>query len=145
MADAAVAANGGGEGEQQQQQSWFEMLKGMIWRFMIMYFIMNLFKGGGDKSAAPNSSSNGQVATTNSLKAKNLFDRGTVMDMYLYISEDERIRWKRDDKLAVDSPPTAFLAWKLEDVEYGDWTGGASADGVFHLSTTVPISERVQN
>ena len=114
MADAAVAANGGGEGEQQQQQqSWFDMLKGMIWRFMIMYFIMNLFKGGGDKSAAPNSSSNGQVATTNSLKAKNLFDRGTVMDMYLYISEDERMRWKRDDKLAVGTISRSLWSCRL--------------------------------
>ena len=37
------------------------------------------------------------------------------------------------------------MAWKLEDVEYGDWTGGAENDGVFHASLTIPISRRVQN
>ena len=57
MADGAVAPNvgggggvggvdGGGAGDQPEQQSWFEMLKGIFWRFLIMYFIMSLFKVG---------------------------------------------------------------------------------------------------
>ena len=102
MADAAVAANGGaaaagGEQPEQQQQSWGEMIKGIFWRMLVMYFIMNLFKGGGNKTAAPSSPSNGNVATTNSLQARNLFARGTVMDMYLYISEHEKMRWRGGD------------------------------------------------
>ena len=65
--------------------------------------------------------------------------------MALSASRETRVSPNLFLRFSPDSPPTAFLAWKLEDVEYGDWTGGASADGVFHLSTTVPISERVQN
>lgn len=153
MADAAaVAANGGaaaagGEQPEQPQQSWGEMIKGIAWRMLIMYFIMNLFKGG-NKTAAPDSSSNGNVATTNPLQARNLFGRGTVMDMYLYISEHEKMKWRGggDDKeTSTESPPGAVLAWKLEDVEYGDWTGGFSGDGVHHDTVTIPISQHVQN
>ena len=44
-----------------------------------------------------------------------------------------------------ESPPGAILAWKIEDVEYGDWTGGAESDGVFHTSLSIPLSKRVQN
>ena len=109
MADGAVAADGGGAADaagaeaEQPQQSWFEMLKGIFWRFLIMYFIMSLFKGGANKTAAPtevasSSNSNGEMTTTNSLKGRNLFDRGTVMDMYLYLSEYERMRWKGEDQ-----------------------------------------------
>ena len=109
MSDSAVATNGGGAapaapatpgaqgGEAPEQQpGWGEMLKGILWRFLIMYFIMNLFKGN-KSPAAPNATTpNGQVATTNVVQARNLFARGTIMDMYLYISEFERMKWKDD-------------------------------------------------
>ena len=117
MSDSSVATNGGvapaaaatagegapagGDAGDQPPPSWGEMLKGIMWRFLIMYFIMNLFKGnktppadgGGGGSV---SQGGGQVATTNTIQARNLFARGTVMDMYLYISEYERMKWRED-------------------------------------------------
>jgi len=157
MSDSTVATNGAavpaevpaGE-EPEQQQGWPEMIKGLIWRFLIMYFIMSLFKGGAKTPAAPNgtaSGPNGQVATTNAVQARNLFARGTMMDVYLYISEHEKMKWegKADTASSTESPPGAVLAWKLEDIEYGDWSGGLAADGTFHSSVTIPISAEVRN
>ena len=94
---AAVPAEVPAGEEPEQQQGWPEMIKGLIWRFLIMYFIMSLFKGGAKTPAAPNgtaSGPNGQVATTNAVQARNLFARGTMMDVYLYISEHEKMKWE---------------------------------------------------
>ena len=98
----AAAAEGDGGQEQQQQPGWGEMIKGMLWRFLIMYFIMNLFKGK-QTPTAPNGTSEGGVATTTgAIQARNLFARGTVMDLYLYISEFEKMKWK-DEKTGQSS------------------------------------------
>ena len=97
-----AAAEGGGEGAQEQQQpGWGEMIKGMLWRFLIMYFIMNLFKGK-QTPTAPNTTEGGVATTTGAIQARNLFARGTVMDLYLYISEFEKMKWK-DEKTGKSS------------------------------------------
>ena len=111
MSDSTVATTGAavpaeapaGEEPEQQQQGWPEMIKGLIWRFLIMYFIMSLFKGGGKTPAAPNGTANGpngQEATTNALQARNLFSRGTMMDVYLYVSEYEKMKWEGKEDTA---------------------------------------------
>lgn len=51
--------------------------------------------------------------------------------MYIYVTETE--------KLADYGTETLF--WLEEELEYGDWTGGPTGDGVFEKSGQIDISE----
>lgn len=155
QANGAAGAAAGVEGAegQEQQPGWPEMLKGLFWRFLIMYFIMSFFRGGGKQSATTTTDQDGkQVAMPAAPQSRNLFPRGTMMDIYVYISEYEKMRWSPGGgarevthKSNTESPPGAILALKVRDVEYGDWTGGLKGDGIFSTTVEIPFSNRVQN
>jgi len=61
----------------------FSMVKSMLLRAMVIYFIMSLFRRPQQPTT---NSSNGQVSTAKGA-ATNLFALGTQMDFYVFVSE----------------------------------------------------------
>ena len=59
------------------------MVKSMLLRAMVIYFIMSLFRRPQQPTT---NSSNGQVSTAKGA-ATNLFALGTQMDFYVFVSE----------------------------------------------------------
>ena len=107
-------------------------IKGLIFRGIIFYAIANFFRRpatptGPDGTAAPG---------TGMKPATNLFQNGTMMDLYIYLSEDE---------MFADFNDTNKLIWLQEELAYGDWDSGEAGDGSFVKQLTIPTSEAVQN
>ncbi|XP_071506264.1 putative lipid scramblase CLPTM1 [Diadema antillarum] len=130
-----VAANGEQQQQQAQQPNMWQTIKGMAFRMFVIYMVMSFFRG---KSSTPadNSSGAGGVSTSSWKPGTNLFPTGTVMDLRVYISEDE---------IFTDFNNTQQLFWELEDLEYGDWTGGPNGDGTFEIEGDVEATESIMN
>jgi len=110
----------------------FSIVKSMLLRAMVIYFIMSLFR----RPQQPiNNSATGQVSTTKGA-ATNLFSLNTVMDLYVFVSEQVEFG---------DFNNSEALVWKKKGLAYGDWDSGPNGDATYSASTTFPASERVQN
>ena len=68
--------------------------------------------------------------------ATNLFQNGTLFDLYVYLSEAEEFAAFKD----VDS-----LVWKKTGLTYGDWYSGENGDGTYSFSSKFEVSEKLQN
>lgn len=124
------------QGQQQQQQptrleSFFSITKSLIVRALVIYFITSLFR----RPAAPPGEP-GSTPTTSKLQAFNLFENGTVMDMYVFLSEDEMFT-------NFDDPDA--LIWTKKGLVYGDWTGGPDGDGTHNFYMKIQTSEKLRN
>uniref|UniRef100_A0A646QJ20 Cleft lip and palate transmembrane protein 1 n=1 Tax=Hemiscolopendra marginata TaxID=943146 RepID=A0A646QJ20_9MYRI len=95
-------------------------------RALIIYFITSFFRG-------PQSSTTNVGGETHK-PSTNLFSNGTVMDMYVYISEDDFIS---------DFNKNHSLVWFEEGLVYGDWYGGPNGDGVLSMNIEYDPSENV--
>ncbi|XP_067010073.2 putative lipid scramblase CLPTM1 [Anabrus simplex] len=113
-------------------ESFFAITKSLIIRALVIYFITSFFR-----RPAPNSAdvSTGGVAPSR-IPAFNVFENGTVMDMYVYLSEDDEFK---------DFDNHKALIWSISRLTYGDWDGGPDGDGSYMQSTTIQASERVRN
>jgi len=134
--DAAEAPAAPAEGQEQPQApapSMFETLKSMAVRIMIFYFIMNFFK---KTPQPPAGGSTADGVTRTKGPATNLYSEGMGFDLYLYISEQEEFG-------EFNMPES--LVWKKTGLMFGDWTQGPNSDSIFEFSSSLPISDRVQN
>lgn len=114
------------------KEKFFSIVKSMILRGMVVYFIMSFFK----RPSSPSPSTvDGQVSTVRGA-ATNLFEDGTRFDLYAYLSEDEHFGAFNDSNA---------LVWSQKDLMYGDWTGGLQGDGSFSTSTSFTASKNLQN
>jgi len=69
--------------------------------------------------------------------ATNLFENGTVFDLYVYLSEfEDNAKLNYHD---ID------LIWKQEGLIYGDWYSGPNGDGTYSLSMQFEPSKALQN
>lgn len=133
-ADGEVAAD---QSQQQQQQqptrfeSFFAITKSLIVRALVIYFITSFFR----RPATPPGEL-GTTAPTSKLQAYNLFENGTIMDMYVFLSEDEMFT-NFDD-------PSALI-WSKKGLVYGDWTGGPNDDGTHNFNMKIETSEKLRN
>ncbi|CAG0919145.1 unnamed protein product, partial [Notodromas monacha] len=127
----SAAAAGVAEGEQQQQNGFsvFGMLKGLLIRGVIFYIIANFFR-----RPAPQTGDN--PSSVGLKPASNLFQNGTMMDLYVYLSEDEKFSNFSD---------STKLVWLQEELVYGDWSAGQDGDGTFVKQLEVPTSNAVRN
>ncbi|CAL4140200.1 unnamed protein product, partial [Meganyctiphanes norvegica] len=146
--EATAAATADGEAVSGQQQldaaqarqptateSFFAITKSLIIRAVIIYFITSFFKRNQEPQVSPVASGDSKVAINiNKIPAINLFEDGMVMDLYVYISEQEKFN-------DFSSNPV----WFKEDLVYGDWTSGKDEDGTYTNSLTIPASENVKN
>uniref|UniRef100_A0A1B6C3W8 Cleft lip and palate transmembrane protein 1 n=1 Tax=Clastoptera arizonana TaxID=38151 RepID=A0A1B6C3W8_9HEMI len=133
--DGAVEQRPEGEGEQQQQQqptrleSFFAVTKSLIIRAIIIYFITSFFR-----RPAQTPGEVGSVAPAK-LPAFNLFENGTIMDMYVFLTEDEILTSFDNNK----------IIWQKNELIYGDWTGGPNGDGTYEMELEFETSEKLRN
>nr|KAG5704265.1 hypothetical protein BaRGS_012553 [Batillaria attramentaria] len=103
----------GGQAQQQQQaqrpNTW-SVIKTLAIRMIFIYFIASMFRRSPTTPANDSSGGGGSMRPST-----NLFDKGTVMDMYVYVSEQEDF----DDFANEDA-----LFWVEKGLVYGDWTSG---------------------
>ncbi|XP_038641901.1 cleft lip and palate transmembrane protein 1 homolog [Scyliorhinus canicula] len=96
---------------QQQPPNAWQVIKGVLFRIFIIWLISSWFRRG---SAPPEQSDpTGSVR----LPSRNLFPKDTLMDLRVYISENENFAEFND---------TSLLFWEHLDLVYGDWTSGES-------------------
>lgn len=111
-------------------ESFFAITKSLILRALVVYFITLMFR----QPAAPKPdvvNSTGAPRTP----SINMFNNGTILDMYCYVSDDEFY----DDYKDTD------LIWKHTGIVYGDWSAGDQKDGTFSFSTTITPSSVLKN
>ncbi|GFT57824.1 cleft lip and palate transmembrane protein 1 homolog [Nephila pilipes] len=133
-ANAPQAREGDGQNAQSPpaqnppvQHSFWSILKGIILRAVIIYFITSFFRR--PQTPTPAAQNSGMPTKT----SQNLFENGTIMDLYVYVSEEEKLSFKKDS-----------LIWYQPDIIYGDWYGGPNGDGTYTLETQIDTTENMQ-
>ncbi|KAL3193409.1 hypothetical protein MRX96_017636 [Rhipicephalus microplus] len=137
--DAAPAHNNENQENVQQAApqpqpafSYWSVFKGLLFRAAIIYFMTSWFRGQpANQNAGGGTSPPGATPASS-----NLYPNGTVMDMYMYISEDSTFK-------SFDEPEA--LVWKEPGLVYGDWYGGPNGDSVYTKNMRFRPSERVKN
>lgn len=92
-----------------------------------MYFIFSFFRSPQPpKSTDPNSKV---------IPARNIFPEGTLMNLYVYLSENE----------TMNNFQPSNLFWYKEGLKYGDWSSGSNKDGIYEVQKDVPITHHMRN
>ncbi|XP_071832660.1 putative lipid scramblase CLPTM1 isoform X2 [Apostichopus japonicus] len=125
--------DGAAQPQQQPQQTVWQTLKSVAFRIFVFYMIMNLFKRGTSPTTEPGKEGE---APANVKVGVNLFDKGTLLDMKVFISEEEFFSdFTNPDK----------LFWEYDNLEYGDWTSGPNGDGSVTYTDVIPATEAMMN
>lgn len=114
-------------------ESFFAITKSLIIRALIIYFITSFFRRPAATPQTTDPATGTNVARS---PAWNIFSNGTVLDMYVYVSEDEEFA-------SFDDPDN--ILWIQKNLIYGDWMGGPNGDGSLNRKKTIQISEGVRN
>ncbi|KAF4522216.1 hypothetical protein B566_EDAN007367 [Ephemera danica] len=117
--------------EPSRSDSFFGVVKSLILRGLVIYFIMSFFRR--PQTTAPDPSTPGLPART---PAVNIFENGTIMDFYVYLSEQENFK---------DFDNEDALIWSRQRLMYGDWYGGPNGDGTYTHSITFDTPKTLQN
>ncbi|ESO91931.1 hypothetical protein LOTGIDRAFT_233250 [Lottia gigantea] len=132
----------GSENQPAQPQgfNFWSTIKTLFVRMLFIYLISSFFRRS-PTNPTPNTTQDGSPAPVNKLNgpsgpATNLFSKGTIMDLYVYISEQE-------DFTDFDNEQALF--WTKKNLIYGDWTDGENGDGTFEHSGKIPASQKLQN
>ena len=118
--------------EQPPQSTW-SFVKGLAYRILIIYFITSLFRGFKSPSAPAQPAQNSNFPQ---IPSRNLFANGTLMDFFVFVSENE---------YHPNFSDINQLIWSQKNIMYGDWYGGPNLDSTYEFKTNIEISERVQN
>jgi hypothetical protein len=78
-AAAAVAAGGAAAGGQQQQQGGVSTFLQAVLRMGMMWYMFNMFKGGGQQTAGTGAASGGML--------RPLYARGDLVDLRMFLYE----------------------------------------------------------
>ncbi|XP_047509749.1 cleft lip and palate transmembrane protein 1 homolog [Pieris napi] len=113
-----------------KMESFFAITKSLIIRALVVYFITSMFR----QPSAPKTDVNSSSGVPR-VPAVNMFQNGTVVDMFAYISEHEFL----------DNLEHGQLIWKETNLVYGDWFGGPNNDGTYTHSTSIVPSESLKN
>ncbi|XP_076464340.1 putative lipid scramblase CLPTM1 [Babylonia areolata] len=121
-----------GQDQQPQRPGTWSVIKTLVIRMLFIYFIASMFRRSPTTPANDTSGS----GSSGVRPSANLFDKGTVMDLYVYLSEDEDFKdFKNEDA----------LFWVQKGLVYGDWEHGPNGDGSFEKSGQIEASESMQN
>ncbi|KAF8564936.1 hypothetical protein P879_05567 [Paragonimus westermani] len=102
-----------GQGSQTPGWTTWGMFKAFAFRLLVTYFVFNFFR----RTPA------NQPGVVNRLPpSTNMFAKGTLMEMYAYLSEEPTFAAFNDSRA---------LFWHQPDLIYGDWTGGPHGDGSY--------------
>lgn len=110
-------------------ESFFSILKTVIVRALIIYFITSFFRKPSQPTPAANSGSN-----VPSVAARNLFSNGTSLTLYIYLSENEYFNDFNEES----------LFWMKDNLIYGDWISGNNGDGTYVFEKEYPITENLR-
>ncbi|XP_075224777.1 putative lipid scramblase CLPTM1 [Lycorma delicatula] len=110
-------------------ESFFAITKSLIIRALVIYFISSFFR----RPATQPDQQGGTIPSR--VPAFNIFENGTLMDMYVYLSEDEN--FSKNNR--------STLIWQKDGLIYGDWTGGPNNDGTYDFETKIEASKNVRN
>ncbi|CAG9838081.1 unnamed protein product [Diabrotica balteata] len=113
-----------------KMESFLAVVKSLIIRAMIMYFIFSFFR-----SPQPQKPTNDQGVKMPQTAARNIFPDGTIMNLYIYLSENE----------TMDNYSPSNVFWYKEGLKYGDWTSGKDKDGSYTIEKQVPITAHMKN
>ncbi|XP_072405452.1 putative lipid scramblase CLPTM1 isoform X1 [Chiloscyllium punctatum] len=116
--------------QQQQPPNAWQVIKGVLFRIFIIWLISSWFRRG---SAPPEQSDPTGVARQPS---RNLFPKDTLMDLRVYISENEHFAEFND---------SAPLFWEHLDLVYGDWTSGESGTGCYEHYGEIETTEHMKS
>lgn len=122
--------NQNGENEEGGRRSFFEVMKGFLVRALFMYMIASYFRSRPSTESPTNTSAKAPDP------AINYFPNSTLMDLYVFLSEDE---------LFTDFDNPKALIWEKHDLVYGDWTSGTFGDGSYVIETKFSPSEKLRN
>lgn len=111
-------------------ESFFAIVKSLIIRGIIIYFISSFFRG--PQAPKINEKEGTQVTYT---PARNIFQEGTLLNLYVYLSENETI----------ENYHLSNLFWYKEGLKYGDWTSGPNADGSYFIQKSIPLTPNMKN
>ncbi|KAJ2949851.1 hypothetical protein O0L34_g11167 [Tuta absoluta] len=114
-------------------ESFFAITKSLIIRALVVYFITSFFRQPAPPKADISAKGGAPVAAR--VPAINIFQNGTVLDIYSYLSEKEF--FEDHDK--------SSLIWKHTGIVYGDWYGGPNEDGTYTHFVTFTPSEALRN
>ncbi|KAF6773269.1 hypothetical protein AHF37_07330 [Paragonimus kellicotti] len=107
------ATSADGQGNQTPSWTTWGMVKAFAFRLLITYFVFNFFR----RTPA------NQPGVVNRLPpSTNMFMKGTLMEMYAFLSEGPTFDAFNDSRA---------LFWHQPDLIYGDWTGGPHGDGSY--------------
>uniref|UniRef100_A0A672RVK9 CLPTM1 regulator of GABA type A receptor forward trafficking n=1 Tax=Sinocyclocheilus grahami TaxID=75366 RepID=A0A672RVK9_SINGR len=112
--------------QQQQQPNAWQVIKGVLFRIFIIWAISSWFRRG------PSTPDPNTPAGAPRVPSQNLFPKDTLMDLYVYISENE---------IFTDFNNTEALFWYQQDLVYGDWTTGELGDGCYEHYLELGLSE----
>ncbi|KAF2904951.1 hypothetical protein ILUMI_01232 [Ignelater luminosus] len=121
------------QAQQQRQptklESFLAITKSLIVRALIIYFITSFFRG------RPQQPSNSTAGGTGPPLARNMFENGTKMCLYIYLTDNQ----------VHNSFDPENLFWTQPDLVYGDWTSGKGSDGVYAFESEFPVTEHIKN
>jgi hypothetical protein len=115
-------------------EKFMAMAKSLLMRGMVIYFIMSMFRRPAATPPATTTGADGVTVTAKGA-ATNLFLNGTVMDLYIFVSEQQEFG---------DFNNSDALVWTKKGLEYGDWYSGPTGDAIYTHSVTFPAPEGVQ-
>ncbi|CAF4198146.1 unnamed protein product [Rotaria socialis] len=113
----------------QPRQSRWDFIKSFGFRIVMFYFVTQFFRGSPKNNTAGNVTSPG--SSIPGYTPGNLFAKGDLLDMYLFINEEEIYAYE-----ALKRP-----IWEIDGLKYGDW----SSEGTYTKFIEFPISKNVQN
>ncbi|RZF36720.1 hypothetical protein LSTR_LSTR005033 [Laodelphax striatellus] len=122
----ATAATGREQYQPTKLESFMAIAKTFILRGLIIYLVM-AFLRRPQQQTEPGANAPPQ--------ALNIFENSSIMDMYVYLSEDEKFLKHDESK----------LIWQKNGLIYGDWTSGPNGDGTYNFETKFQASEKLRN
>ncbi|XP_011305011.1 cleft lip and palate transmembrane protein 1 homolog [Fopius arisanus] len=127
-------SSGGRQNNQPSRwESFFAVAKSLIIRSLIIYFITSFFRRPQVDPA-----SSGASGAQTRLPAVNIFENGTLFDLWVFLSESESFNSQNDRVFD-------HLVWHEKNLIYGDWYSGANNDGIRTMDYTFAPSERFVN
>ncbi|KAF0030406.1 hypothetical protein F2P81_017137 [Scophthalmus maximus] len=126
----AVQTAGDAQDPQQQQpppNAW-QVIKGVLFRIFIIWAISSWFRRG------PSTPDPNTPAGAPRVPSRNLFPKDTLMDLYVYMSQEE---------VFSDFNNTDALFWFHRDLVYGDWNMGEDGDGCYQHNEEMEIPEQL--
>lgn len=126
-------AQGEANPENQGNQTW-KLIQTVVKQMLIFYFISQVTSGFfKSKPQTQTNSGDSQSAMPVGSPAGNIYPRGSVFDMHVYLSEDDYFDSFDDDN--------KIFYWFQPNIEYGNWNIGPEQDGIFKINGNFELTE----